>query len=491
MKADFTRDTFKPLKHFSRVLMQQGRVQLDSDWNEQTAILLHYLRELAADLIGPHGGPADVEDPKNPNGPPLEVNCGFEIITDPTRIKQLAGNPATRSQPTALDGAQPGLLIGKGHYYVDGILCENEDNIAFNAQLGYPLPDEQTFKGTEFYLFYLDAWERHLSYLEDEDKNRANPSIREVALNGPDTATRAQVVWQVRTLQVTDVFDVPVTDIPPILRADYGKFMELLGETVKPGTGQLKAKAKMPEGIEQSPCIISPGASYRGAENQLYRVEIYKELEISDTGQPLAAMFVWSRENGSVIFPIVNIASDNTAGTTTVTLESLGRDARFGLAEGNLVEIVDDDSVFQGRFEQLLKVTSVDLDLGIVTLEGAPALAVGGNLNKHPFLRRWDGTGDVVEDEGTDNNWLLLEDGVQIQFQKIAGVRYRKGDYWLIPARTATGDVEWPGETDAPEALSPHGVKHHYAPLWIVSVDGETLTSEGDCRRKFKELWTL
>ena len=40
MKGDFTRDTFDAAKHFSRVLMQQGQVQLDADWNEQTSILL-------------------------------------------------------------------------------------------------------------------------------------------------------------------------------------------------------------------------------------------------------------------------------------------------------------------------------------------------------------------------------------------------------------------------------------------------------------------
>jgi hypothetical protein len=57
MKGDFTRDTFDPAKHFTRVLMQQGRVQLDADWNEQGAILLHYLQALATDLIGPFGGP--------------------------------------------------------------------------------------------------------------------------------------------------------------------------------------------------------------------------------------------------------------------------------------------------------------------------------------------------------------------------------------------------------------------------------------------------
>ena len=38
MKGDFSRDTFDPAKQFTRVLMQQGRVQLDADWNEQIAI---------------------------------------------------------------------------------------------------------------------------------------------------------------------------------------------------------------------------------------------------------------------------------------------------------------------------------------------------------------------------------------------------------------------------------------------------------------------
>jgi hypothetical protein len=58
MKGDFTRDTFDPIQQFSRVLMQQGRVQLDADWNEQVAIFWHYLRSLTTDLVGPHWGPS-------------------------------------------------------------------------------------------------------------------------------------------------------------------------------------------------------------------------------------------------------------------------------------------------------------------------------------------------------------------------------------------------------------------------------------------------
>src|SRR5277367_2214284 len=89
MKADLTRNTFDPWKHFTRVLMQQGRVQLDSDWNEQAAILLKYVQALAADLIGPHGGPA--------------AGLGFQVAE---------GSIATD------------FAISPGHYYVDGILCE-------------------------------------------------------------------------------------------------------------------------------------------------------------------------------------------------------------------------------------------------------------------------------------------------------------------------------------------------------------------------------
>src|SRR5665213_1393102 len=44
MKGDFTRDTFEPgPAEFYRVMIQQGRVQLDADWNEQIAILLRRL----------------------------------------------------------------------------------------------------------------------------------------------------------------------------------------------------------------------------------------------------------------------------------------------------------------------------------------------------------------------------------------------------------------------------------------------------------------
>jgi hypothetical protein len=57
MHGDFSRWTFRPSARYTRVVMQQGRMQLDSDWNEQGAILDARLAALAEDIIGPAGAP--------------------------------------------------------------------------------------------------------------------------------------------------------------------------------------------------------------------------------------------------------------------------------------------------------------------------------------------------------------------------------------------------------------------------------------------------
>src|ERR1700733_10487477 len=58
MSGDFSRSTFDPRKHYSGVRMQQGRVQLDADWNEQVDIAAEALRARTGDIVGAGGGPA-------------------------------------------------------------------------------------------------------------------------------------------------------------------------------------------------------------------------------------------------------------------------------------------------------------------------------------------------------------------------------------------------------------------------------------------------
>lgn len=499
MKGDFTRNTFDPLKHFTRVLMQQGRVQLDADWNEQAAILLHYLRALAADLIGPHGGPED--------------NLGFGISVDVDTLSQEERN---RLEAVTLLPLKPGnFLIGEGAYYVDGILCVQEEPATYASQTDYPLPEheELPFTPPSQRLVYLDVWERHITYLEDGRSE--DPNIREVALGGPDTATRAKVVQQVKVLPVgsdqLDNIDLarirehPFVEQRVLLQVileleklkstpdqeKIDKFRKALAALKK---GSLRARAHIDQ-ASVDPCTISPEARYRGAENQLYRVEIHKG------GAAATATFKWSRENGSVVFPISKLESE------VVTLKHLGRDSRFGLTEGDWVEIVDDDYVLQNRSDPLLKVKAIDPLKMQVTLDGAAGnVKIEPDLDKHPLLRRWDHKGGdqrrggltinndsqgaaLIKEGLGDNGWLILEDGVQIQFQTSNDPpnQYRTGDYWLIPARTATGDVEWPGPANDPDALLPHGVRHHYAPLAVIALVHGKVTM-GDLRRKFKPL---
>jgi hypothetical protein len=130
---------------------------------------------------------------------------------------------------------------------------------------------------------------------------------------------------------------------------------------------------------------------------------------------------------------------------------------------------------------------------------------------KNPKVRRWDhqeiklsegspkssqvpelseGTILVREGSSTQPLPIRLEEGITIEFTQ-AGAQYRSGDYWLIPARTAIGDVEWPTEKDAdgndqPAALPPHGIEHHYAPLAVVKAAD---TPPDDLRHDFSPVW--
>ena len=91
----------------------------------------------------------------------------------------------------------------------------------------------------------------------------------------------------------------------------------------------------------------------------------------------------------------------------------------------------------------------------------------------------------------SDDTWIEIEDGIQVQFQPAnaadEATEYRTGDYWLVPARVGTGEIEWPSETDGTViAVRPHGIEHHYAPLAVIMAEEE---EPADCRCYFPPLW--
>ena len=414
MKGDFTRWSFSRERHYHGVLKQQGRVDLDADWNEQQAIAAHRVETEAKDVIGASGAPAG--------------SAGFVIAA--------AGNGAN-------------LTISKGRAYVDGLLCENESDVLITQQ-----PDLPNFKlptAAGVYIAYLSVWLRHVVALDDGH-------IREDALGGPDTCTRARTVWQVNLLPaggpgaaVTCTSVVPAWD-----------------QQVAPSSINLAARAE-PDASASGPCTIPASAGYRRLENQLYRVEIHA------TGAN--PTFKWSRDNGSV-----TTAWQGQNGNE-LSVSSIGRDSVLGFAAGQWVELTDDSHEFNfspGTLVQLLKAQGTTLTIDAGTATGSVNFA---DFPLNPKIRRWDSAGAVALSSG---NWLALEDGVQVNF---SGGTLTTGDYWLIPARTLRANVDWPLDgAGNPIPAPPLGIARHYCRLAIVNFNGAAWSIASPCLPTFPPL---
>jgi hypothetical protein len=98
MAADLSRVRFDARRDHVGVVLQQGRLLLDSEWNELVAILDRRLRAEVADLDSP--GPV-------------------------TGIGGVAVVPRTTPDGFKVTLSAGALTIGRGRMYVDGLLAEN------------------------------------------------------------------------------------------------------------------------------------------------------------------------------------------------------------------------------------------------------------------------------------------------------------------------------------------------------------------------------
>ena len=355
------------------------------------------------------------------------------------------------------------VSIEPGRCYVNGVLCELEARASYAQQPG---GGGAARLAPGAYVMYLNVWQRHLSALQA-------PAIREVALGGPDTATRAQTVVQVKALALpaASPFDWNCDSSLPAWDALVHAPRPLLAARAEP---QLAAA---------NLCEIAATAGYRRLENQLYRVEVHE-----GGANP---SFKWSRENGSVAYAVLSVSVNVALQQTTVRVAARGRDDNLDVAAHDRLELIDDDAEIAQRTGVLFEYANEGDDERELVLAGLPGGTIGQDLSRHPVLRRWDhrpvaaGAHALPVVEGT---WLELEDGVQVRFEP--GGTYRPGDYWQIPARTITADVEWPRDADGdPIAREPAGVADAYCRLGIVEVDGEgRVTIASDCREIFPPL---
>lgn len=420
MKGDFSRNTFRPDRPYTSVRMQQGRVPLDADWNEQADIESYLRRTALRDVIGGCCIPASAPD-------------SFRVTVQ--------GNL---------------LRVAPGRIYVGGRLCVE------TAEQVLALPASATP-----FVVYLEVFERHVTAIED-------PDIREVALGGPDTATRTLTTCRAR--------------IAPL--ASMTSCRELAG-WIPPGqtTGQMTALTTVAP--PDTPCAVPAAAGYSRLENQLYRVEIHRSGTIGAGTPPL---FKWSRDNGSIAAPWLELDG------TEIVIPDAGRDDILGFQSNRWIELGHDALDLDGLPGPIVEVTSrvtgADGRFRLTFDAHGQAVPDPSTLG-HPKVRRWD------QDAGADPNLgaipisaantpIDLESGLQVSF---APGFYRAGDYWMIPARTFTGefagDILWPVDAGGNRlAQPPHGVSRDFCRLAIV-VGGTAPAVAEDCRNIFPSLCGL
>lgn len=476
MTFDLSRIRFDARKDFLGVVMQQGRVQLDSDWNEWVAQLSRRLQAGTLDMF-------------NGSVVPRITPEGFLI-----------------------EAAGGALSIGAGRIYVDGLLAENHGGVplAWNPQLAelsgtaaidyasqpylrpYPSEDFDNSALPEggSHLVYVDVWQRDVSAVEQ-------PDLIETAV-GVDTTGRLQTVWQVKVLEnVGNISrDTPDEDIPG------------WREAIEPSAARLSVGVGSPPDEENNPCLISPTAGYRGLENQLYRVEVH-------TGGPLgSATFKWSRDNATVASRVTHINPERDR----ITVESIGRDDLLRFNDGDWVEITDDWRELNnlpgelrrikagGGVDEIARTLAFDSPLPVepTSINDPSNFPVGGNNATDPSrntrVRRWDHAGQIRSEDGSvvqnlndagsngeivippAATGLFIEHGIVVHFDLSpdavlhpSGGEFKSGDYWVFAARSADASVE------LLDRAAPLGIHHHYARLARISFPND----ETD----FRTLW--
>lgn len=430
MNADFSKNTFAANKNYRRVLMQQGRVQVDADFNEYTAIEKTLQEAVTRAIVGPYGAHVTGANPEE---------SGFALIEDGGTLK-----------------------IASGTFFVDGILLETETAVPLDGQ---PFPNGLDLPiAPNAYFLYLEVWERKLSALDN-----GHEQIKEVALGGADTTVRTQYVWQVKWTQLPQ----GVKETECIENLDT--WNDLLDSQVNQST--LTARSHLPP-ENQKPCIVKASGGYSGLQNQLYRVEVHTPGNIDQ------ASFKWSRDNASVQARWLSSPNPDE-----LEIDETGKDTYLSFATDQWIELIDQKRLLAGEPGSLVKITKVEgriITVDLTTKTGT----IDFNDFENPTLRRWDSNGhSKITQPAQNDGYLGLEEGVEVRFDLPAGNKFKIGDYWLIPARSEIADVEWPADAaENPLPQTPHGIERHYAPLGLLFLQPNKPALFADRRPLFSPL---
>ena len=460
MGSDIARVSFDENQHYRSVVMQQGRVTLEADWNEAQQIAGEELRKETLDIVGPSGTPDN----------------GYQIsFTDPK------GLPAT----------PPDFFIEPGTMYAGGVRVQLDAALQYSQQQEWldhtGDPDWVDLNqvppgGNEFVYLYLR--EQEVSAVEDSD-------LKDVALGGPDTAQRTRLVQHIVRLST------PGADCASGLLTAEARWKGE-GLDFESTTMRLLSQASLQVGFTQvgqtDLCLPQAQGGYLSADNQLIRVQI------SGPGTIL-----WGFDDASFLYR-VTVAPDNQ----TLTLQSAPPDAFHQPRTGQAVELLRSAAQLgNSTTEQpqyVASATGLVFTLGSSSYQPADqTVTLPTSLSPYPeyldlnetpqlFLRVWEQ--QLAFTPGTPV--ALGTTGVQVTLQVASGWPFHVGDFWLFAVRPSTPQRVYPERyLHAPQ--DPNGPRLWVCPLGVIeqtaqsppaSPPGEQFTAV-DCRNSFPPLTAI
>jgi len=499
--ADITRLLIQPRKHYVGARMQQGRVVLDSDFNEEAELVDEERRRALADIVGPTGSPDE--------GFAADLDIGDEVTIQPVSFN---GEPAI---DTLNYRTRPGSM------YVAGLRFEHEERTINDETGGDPIVLQRDFLqmraagapqpqpgNTHSQLTYLHGWQQCVTATEDQE-------IRERALGGIDTSVRVRRMARVEVREVEDDEDCTAAweEVRQQIEAEAGGAFAESGHELL-SSARLRVAFVPGEALDPcAPCAPDDVGRYLGANNQTIRIMLAapdRYVWGFDNASPLYRVELGEAEDGLVPVRMITEPRDearwpleNTVVEFLPWATLLDNKEKVAAETGVFLRVAEgfdpDESLFRIAEADLAQLDALVRQWDAAHPDFAWLPNNADPSGRYLYLRAWhrldSENDDVLLDTapGPNNHALLRRQGLLPEFTGGG----RLGDYWVLTVRPNTPQVVTPWSLTQGGGAPPHGPRHVYAPLSLITFrppgpgeheNTEVVESIHDCRRRFRPL---
>jgi Family of unknown function (DUF6519) len=455
MGSDRARVSYNPDQLYRSLVMQQGRVTLEADWNEAQTLTDEEIRSQALDFVGPSGTPDD----------------GYNVV------------PAHGGDIPPYD-----FFIRSGTMYVGGVRAELPEPVQYSMQSDWLDSGGDPYwvdvhsiaeKPPNYEFVYAFLREQEIGAVED-------PDLKDIALGGPDTAQRTRLIQHfVRVAS-------PSGDCASGLAAAEAQWANY-GLEFDPDTMRLASGASLLVGFTgqttTSNCEPQAQGGYIGPDNQLIRVQLSGRDKT--TGRP---KLLWGLDDASFLYridvdpnnpqqlnfqsPPVDQSRQPVSGQAVEILRSaaeLSNGASVAAASGFVVTL---DQSYQPDTQSIELPDSVSLPSEYLTGNQSPPAAL--------YLRVWQQEMIVPPNTAI----ALANTGLSITIQTEINRPFHLGDFWLFAVRPATPQTVYP-ERYQNTFQPPDGPLMWACPLGVIEWQKRIGTLVSDCRNSFDNLVDL